>query len=114
MSRWIDADVLIAELQKDEERFDKEAEDAKDDPSYTESYSDAMWSRANGIRDAIVEVYDAPSIDIVRCKECRHAHMTYGGDCKYCDMWKDDDDFCIELYLDGDFYCANGERKESE
>ena len=52
-----------------------------------------------------------PSIDIVRCKECKHAHMTYGGDCKYCDMWKDDDDFCIELYLDGDFYCAYGERE---
>ena len=51
---------------------------------------------------------------LVRCKECKHAHMTYGGDCKYCDMWKDDDDFCIELYLDGDFYCAYGERKESE
>lgn len=53
-----------------------------------------------------------PSIDIVRCKECKHAHMTYGGDCKYCDMWKDDDDFCIELYLDGGFYCSYGERKE--
>ena len=53
-------------------------------------------------------------IDIVRCKECKHAHMTYGGDCKYCDMWKDDDDFCIELYLDGDFYCAYGERKDHE
>ena len=52
--------------------------------------------------------------EIVSCKECKHAHMTYGGDCKYCDMWKDDDDFCIELYLDGDFYCSYGERKEGE
>ena len=50
--------------------------------------------------------------ELVRCKECKHAHMTYGGDCKYCDMWKDDDDFCIELYLDGGFYCSYGERKE--
>ena len=55
----------------------------------------------------------APSIDIVRCKECKYAHMTYGGDCKYCDMWKDDEDGCIELYLDGDFYCAYGERTPS-
>ena len=60
------------------------------------------------------DIFDAPSIDIVRCKECKYAHMTYGGDCKYCDMWKDDDDRYIELYLDGDFYCACGERKESE
>lgn len=52
--------------------------------------------------------------DLVRCKECKHAHMTYGGDCKHCDMWKDNDDRSIELYLDGDFYCAYGERKESE
>ena len=49
---------------------------------------------------------------IVRCKECKHAHMTYGGDCKYCDMWKDDEDGCIELYLDGDFYCGYGEVRD--
>lgn len=65
MSRLIDADALIDELQKDEAKFDKEAEDAQNDPSYTECYSDAMWSRANGIRDAIIEVYDAPTIDAV-------------------------------------------------
>ena len=63
--RPIDADALIDELQKDEAKFDKEAEDAQNDPSYTECYSDAMWSRANGIRDAIIEVYDAPTIDAV-------------------------------------------------
>ena len=49
--------------------------------------------------------------ELIRCKECKHAHMTYGGDCKHCDMWKDDDDFSLELYLDGDFYCAYGERE---
>lgn len=65
MSRLIDADALIDELQKDEAKFDKEAEDAQNDPSYTECYSDAMWSRANGIRDAIIEVYDTPTIDAV-------------------------------------------------
>lgn len=73
MSKYIEEDALIAELQKDEARFDKEAEDARNDPSYTEGYSDSMWSRANGIRDAMIEIYDAPSIDIVRCKECKHS-----------------------------------------
>lgn len=63
--RIIDADALIDELKKDEAKFDKEAKDAQNDPSYTECYSDAMWSRANGIRDAIIEVYDAPTIDAV-------------------------------------------------
>ena len=69
MSRYIDAEVLIGELQKDEELFDKEAEDCrKNSRNYTDCYMQAMSSRADGIRDAIVEVYDAPSIDIVRRK----------------------------------------------
>ena len=27
-----------------------------------------MWSRANGIRDAIIEIYDAPTIEVDRPK----------------------------------------------
>ena len=64
--RLIDADALITELQKDEAQYDKEAEEAQNDPSScTDGYSSAMWSRANGIRDAIIEIYDAPTIDAV-------------------------------------------------
>lgn len=98
MSRWIDADKLITELQKDEATFDKEAEEARNDPSYTECYSDAMWSRANGIRDAIIEVYEAPSIDIVRCSEC-----------KYWEPWH-----CSQFndHTHGVDYCSYGERRE--
>ena len=48
--------------------------------------------------------------EIVRCKDCRYAHMTYDGECKYCDVWEAEG----EMYLDGDFYCAFGERKEDE
>ena len=51
---------------------------------------------------------------LVRCKDCKYAHMTYVGECKYCDLWKDDDNNYLELYLDGEYYCADGERKESE
>ena len=94
MSRYIDADAVIAELQKDETQFDKEAEDARNDPSYTEGYSDSMWSRANGIRDAIIEIYDAPSIDIVRCKECRlNPKWSYVG-CPMPHKTDLEDDFC--------------------
>lgn len=96
MSRWIDADALIAELQKDEERFDKEAEDCrKNSRNYTDCYMQAMSSRADGIRDAIVEVYNAPSIDIVRCKECKH--WTSDSMMMICGqtlMPKEDDDYC--------------------
>lgn len=51
-------------------------------------------------------------VNVVRCKDCRYAHLTYDGDCKYCDMRKDQDGFCEELYLPGDYYCADGERRE--
>lgn len=62
--------------------------------------------------EQVEELIDnAPTIDavpVVRCKECKFAHMTYGGECKYCDVWESED----SLYLDGDFFCAFGERKE--
>lgn len=65
--RPIDADVLIIELQKDEALFDNEAVVARENSiKYTDNYTKMMWSRANGIRDAITEVYDAPTIDIDR------------------------------------------------
>ena len=63
----------------------------------------------NDAIDAIVEA--APTVDaveVVRCKDCKYAHMTYGGECKYCDVWEAEG----EMYLDGDFYCAFGERRE--
>ena len=61
--RPIDADALILELEKDAQLFDKEAAHAQHNPSeYMEGYATAMWSRANGIRDAIIEIYNAPTI----------------------------------------------------
>lgn len=98
MSRYIEADALIAELQKDEERFDKEAEDCrKNSRNYTDCYMQAMSSRADGIRDAIVEVHDAPSIDIVRC-----------GECYMCD----EEMLCSFYYsiMEPDDFCSYGER----
>ena len=47
-------------------------------------------------------------VRVVRCKECKFAHMTYNGECKYCDMFNIGD----KLYLDGDFFCAFAEKKE--
>ena len=48
------------------------------------------------------------AVEVVRCKDCKYAHMTYGGECKYCDVWEAEG----EMYLDGDFYGAFGERRE--
>lgn len=55
-------------------------------------------------------------INVVRCRDCRYAHMTYDGEVKYCDrisMPDGEGDYGYALYLHGDFYCACGERKEA-
>ena len=49
---------------------------------------------------------------VVRCSECKYAHMTYDGECKYCDFWQEDGGDA--LYLDKGFYCAAGERRDGE
>ena len=50
--------------------------------------------------------------ELIRCKDCKHALLTYDGDAKYCRFWDDKYDVSTSLYLDGDFYCAGAERKE--
>lgn len=51
--------------------------------------------------------------ELVRCKDCKYAHLTYDGDCKYCDiMTENADGESFPLYLPGDWYCADGERRE--
>lgn len=51
--------------------------------------------------------------EIIRCKDCKYAHKTYDGDCKYCDMFTDDDGNPIECYRSGDWFCADGQRAEN-
>lgn len=93
MGRLVDANELKRHFPKDED-----------------------WDYPVNTNSRVVEIIDnAPTVDaveVVRCKDCKYAHMTYGGECKSCDMWKDDDDFTMTLYLDGDFYCAFAERRE--
>lgn len=48
--------------------------------------------------------------EIVRCKDCRYAHMSTDGSVKYCEVWFPDE----AEYLDGDNYCSCGERKTAE
>ena len=45
-------------------------------------------------------------VRVVRCKECRYAHMSTDGRVKYCEVWFPDE----AEYLDGDNYCSCGER----
>lgn len=93
MSRYIDADAFNKDLQKrwninsDHDFADKE-----------------VWRALE----------DAPSIDIVRCGECKKAHLTADGTCKYCEEWKDNDGDYIEVYHNADDFCSYGERKDDE
>lgn len=75
----------------------------------TESY-------ANGLTDAYNLICQLPSAqpEIIMCKECRFAHLTHDGDCKYCDKWTDEFGIPEELYLDGDFFCGYAERRIDE
>ena len=85
MSRWIDADALKAEIKMDIE----------DD----------------GLQEKMVfyRINEAPSIDIVRCGECKHGsdNKVYG--CSLIDFNTDD----YHRMYTSDF-CSYGERKESE
>lgn len=53
------------------------------------------------------EIAKLTGIDIVRCKDCKFAHMTVNEECKYCDIWFPDE----KTYVSGDYFCASGERK---
>ena len=67
MSRWIDADVLIT-----------------------------RWNNMSvrGRTEFDQEIMVAPSIDIVRCRECKHR-----------------EEYPCKVYHDDDWFCADGERE---
>lgn len=87
MSRHIEYEPLMAELEREVELADD-------------------WKTAHEI--ANVAKY-APSIDIVRCKECKHWHREIGENgVEYVNFSK-----CTKgHYGNGlDFYCSDGERE---
>ncbi len=64
-----------------------------------------------GTLNRFVNGFSRDAMPVVRCKDCKYAHKTYDGDCKYCDMFTDDDGNPIERYRSGDWFCADGERR---
>ena len=55
--------------------------------------------------DMAIKALEQPTI--IRCKDCKFAHLTYDGDVKYCDVWSPDE----SIYIDGDNFCSSAERK---
>ena len=89
MSRYIDADYVNA--------F----------PIRIDHYDEEHGNRhfVLGIESVMEYIEDAPSIDIVRCKECKHWWNEYG------------DSACMlhsDFTVNPDDFCSYGERKESE
>ena len=67
------------------------------------------FEKCISVDDLITFIGQLPTIDavpVMRCKDCIFAHLTYDGECKYCDAWSGEE----PLYLDGDFYCSFGEK----
>ncbi len=84
MSRYIDTDALkefIGSVRAEFNFFDD------DERARYETHSKAIY-----LLD--LYVYDAPSIDIVRCRECKHR-----------------EEYPCKVYHDDDWYCADGERE---
>lgn len=107
MSRYIDADACIADI---EERLCKPCKDKGED--YHGVRCRACW-----VDDAIGEIdgYADNSIDIVRCKECKH------WDDHRNDSWWSQEGACLKTsrlgdatYRNADDFCSYGEVRERE
>lgn len=59
-------------------------------------------------RHATDELVEWTGDEIVRCRDCKYAHLTYDGDVKYCDVWSPDE----TCYMNSNNFCSLGERKD--
>ena len=84
MSKWIDAE-WIRNVYADFEHYDNRND----------------WTTP--IANVLAVIDGAPSIDIVRCKECR-----------YWEMRNSPRGWCVvhQGYVSPQYFCADGERKE--
>ena len=88
MSRWIECEPLMAELDRAERSLINPDE-------------------AKGVRLAEFLITEAPSIDIVRCKECRHSNHKYWDGVSFCEYHCG----CFRTEVKPDDFCSYGERK---
>ena len=61
-------------------------------------------------KSEIVQVLPSAQPEIIHCKECKFAHMTVGGECKYCDIWFPGE----KTYMPGDYFCGSAERRTDD
>ena len=68
------------------------------------------------INKVIGKIKALPSVqpEIIRCKDCKFASLTYDGDCKYCQYLAGEFDLIDAVYFDGNDYCSHAERRTDE
>lgn len=101
MSRWIDADALkeyIGSVRAEFNFFDD------DERARYEAHSKAIY---------LLDLYvnDAPSIDIVRCKECKYHNGEYCFRLVSKDAWDVMGSQCV-ITMQPDDFCSYGEWRE--
>jgi hypothetical protein len=96
MSRYIDADALKNKLQQQYDFFVNAWGGFKEMPIQDKA-------RCDELSNSIAEIFNAPSIDLVKCKNCRH-NGSFDTDCPF--GWRDER---FNLPDDVDF-CSYGER----
>ena len=98
MAKYIDSDVLLSK------KHGCNRKDCSNCDFFTDGDS---WCQGELFAVDVLNAPAADVVEVVRCKDCIHASMTFDGTCKYCAVWSQDE----AVYLDGDYYCAAGERK---
>ncbi len=74
--------------------------------------NDMMHGKSSEFLDGVIfmaqRIEEAPSIDIVRCKDCKHCHYEQEDDIYHCHK-------LFHRFYDADkHYCSYGERKDHE
>ena len=109
MSRYIDADKLFLHFN-DWALAASPDERHSDVPEYSEhKIHEMIYRTINEAMSAIEQQQTADVVEVVRCKDCKHAEIQdYAPpSCRYCCKYS-------ALYHTKNFYCSMGERREDD
>lgn len=70
------------------------------------TFKDGIYDGYYRIRSDI-QIISSAQPEVIKCKDCKYAHITYGGEVKYCDIWFPDESH----YIETDNYCSFAERR---
>lgn len=95
--RLIDGTALVEFLLKEIIECDEEYDEKSDHIIL------GARQEAELIRDKVKEM---PTVDIVRCKDCKYLHTTFWKDTQICER------HAYEIIMKPDDFCSRGERKD--